>query len=188
MPWRTQRGLVRAAVNPRVSIRHIFISPGHNFFGRHGQAAGNHPTLDVPTVRCRAGWGLEGDRFYGYRPGYKGQVTFFAWETCLAAREKFGVPALSPGAFRRNVVVEGVDLDALIDHRFTLGGIAFEGVVESRPCYWMDAAIAPGAEEWLKGRGGLRAKILTDGELRVGAAELRLLAETLVRPRPLDVT
>ncbi len=176
-------------MNPRVSIRHIFISPGHNFFGRHGQAAGKHPTLDVPAVRCRAGWGLEGDRFYGYRPGYQGQVTFFAWETCLAAREKFGVPALSPGAFRRNVVIEGVDLDALIEHRFMLGGIEFEGVVESRPCYWMDSVIAPGAEEWLKGRGGLRAKILTDGELQVGPAELGLLAAPPpARSPPLNVT
>src|SRR4029077_13783233 len=31
---------------------------------------------------------------------------------------------------------------------------------------WMDGAFAPGAQEFLKGRGGLRAKILTDGLLR----------------------
>ena len=70
------------------SIRHLYVSPGHNFFGRHGQPAGNHPTVDVKSVTCRAGWGIESDRFYGYRPGYKAQVTFFAWETLLAAREK----------------------------------------------------------------------------------------------------
>jgi len=164
-------------VNERTAIRHIFISPGHNFFGRHGQPAGAHPALDVPAVKCRAGWGLEGDRFYGYRPDYKGQVTFFAWETFVAAREKFGVPSLSAGAFRRNVIVEGVDLDALVGRRFALGGVEFEGVLESTPCHWMDTVIAPGAEEWLKGRGGLRAKILSDGELHVGAAELCLLQE-----------
>ena len=164
-------------MNERVAIRHIFISPGHNFFGHYGQPAGEHPTLDVPAVNCRAGWGLEGDRFYGYRPDYKGQVTFFAWETFLAAQEKFGLPALLPEAFRRNVIVEGVDLNALIDHRFTLGGVEFEGVVESRPCHWMDGVIAPGAEEWLKGRGGLRAKILSDGPLAVGAVALSLLTE-----------
>ena len=164
-------------MNERVAIRHIFISPGHNFFGRHGQPALAHPTLDIPTVKCRAGWGLEGDRFYGYRPDYKGQVTFFAWETVVAAREKFGVPALSPAAFRRNVIVEGADLNALIDHRFTLGGVEFEGVAESKPCYWMDSVVASGAEEWLQGRGGLRAKILGDGELHVGAAELLFLQE-----------
>jgi hypothetical protein len=152
----------------RPEIRHLFISPGHNFFGRHQQPAGDHPTLDVPTVRCRAGWGLEGDRFYGYRPDYQGQVTFFAWETVLAAREKFLVPALSPGAFRRNVITEGIELNELIGRRFTLGGVEFEGAGESRPCHWMNSAVAPGAEDWLRGRGGLRAKTLTDGELRVG--------------------
>jgi MOSC domain-containing protein YiiM len=35
------------------------------------------------------------------------------------------------------------------------------------PCFWMDKAFAPGAEEALEGQGGLRARILTDGILRV---------------------
>ena len=38
----------------------------------------------------------------------------------------------------------------------------------------MNHAVAPGAEEWLKGRGGLRARILTDGELALGAMDLTL--------------
>jgi MOSC domain-containing protein YiiM len=170
-------GLLGYCPRVQAAIRHIFVSPGHNFFGRYGEPAGKHPALEVPGVKCRAGWGLEGDRFYGYRPEYKGQVTFFAWETFLAAREKFGVPALSPGAFRRNLLVEGLDLNALIGHRFTLGGVEFEGTDESRPCHWMNKVIAPGAEDWLRGHGGLRAKILRDGELCVGAVELRFLQE-----------
>ena len=157
------------------AIRHIFLSPGHNFFGRYGQPAGEFPTHEVPAVKCRAGWGLEGDRFYGYRPDYQGQVTFFAWETFLAARENFSVSAFTPKAFRRNLVTEGLDLNALIGHRFTLGEVEFEGTDESRPCHWMNQVIAPGAEDWLRGRGGLRARVLSDGELRVGPVALRLL-------------
>jgi hypothetical protein len=164
-------------VNPSAAIRHLFISPGHNFFGRYGQTAGTHPAREVSAVQCRAGWGLAGDRFYGWRPDYKGQVTFFAWETLLAAREEFSLPALSPAAFRRNVVTDGLALNDLIGRRFTLGGVEFEGTEESRPCHWMNQAVAPGAEDWLRGRGGLRAKILTDGELRVGPVELWLLQE-----------
>ncbi len=160
-----------------IAIHHIFISPGHNFFGRYGQVAGTHTSRDVASVKCRAGWGLEGDRFYGWRPEYKGQVTFFAWETVLAARAKFSVPALSPDVFRRNVIIEGVELNELIGRRFTLSGIEFEGTGESRPCHWMNQAVAPGAEDWLRGRGGLRAKILSDGELRVGPVELLALQE-----------
>jgi len=43
----------------------------------------------------------------------------------------------------------------------------------------MDQAVGPGAEEWLKGRGGLRARVLTDGELRVGETGLVLREERL---------
>ncbi len=160
----------------QVAIRHIFLSPGHNFFGRHGQLAGQHQIVGVPEVVCRAGWGIEGDRFYGYRPDYKGQITFFAWEIYEAAKRDLAVPALASEAFRRNVVIEGADLNALIGRRFTLGGVTFEGTEESRPCHWMNAVIAPGAEDWLRGRGGLRAKIVSDGRLAVGAAELTVLA------------
>ena len=154
------------------AIRHIFISPGHNFFGHHGQPAGGHAIIDVRTVPCRAGWGLEGDRFYGYRPDYNGQVTFFEWEVYEAAKRELCRPALKPDAFRRNVIVQGAHLNELIGARFTLGGIDFEGMGESKPCHWMNGVVAPGAEQWLRGRGGLRAKILTDGELHCGSTEL----------------
>ena len=118
----TRHGIFAPSVST-VAIRHIFISPGHNFFGRHGQPAGTHAAIDVRAVRVRAGLGLEGDRFCGYRPDYNGQVTFFAWETVDAARRELGVPALGPGAFRRNVITEGLHLPDLAGARFTLGGI-----------------------------------------------------------------
>jgi MOSC domain-containing protein YiiM len=87
------------------------------------------------------------------------------------------VPALVPSVFRRNVVVEGIDLDQLLARRFTLGGVEFEGTGEARPCHWMNAVVAPGAEDWLMGRGGLRAKVLTDGKLSVGPVALWLAQE-----------
>jgi MOSC domain-containing protein YiiM len=72
----------------------------------------------------------------------------------------------SPALPRRNVVTRGVDLNDLIDQDFEVQGVRFHGTQECKPCYWMDRAIAPGAEEFLKGRGGLRARILSDGTLR----------------------
>ncbi len=155
-----------------VTIRHLFVSPGHNYFGHHGGPAGEHPIREVAAVICRAGRGLEGDRFLEAAEGHIGQVTFFDWVIYTALRDEFKVPALSPGAMRRNVLVEGADLPMLIGRRFTLGGVEFEGTEESRPCDWMNSAVAPGAREWMKGRGGLRARILTDGELKTGAVEL----------------
>jgi MOSC domain-containing protein YiiM len=168
----TRRGSVGVRVKSAVSIRHIFISPGHNFFGRHGQPAGDHLTIAVDSVHCVAGRGLEGDRFFNYRPDYNGQVTFFEWEVFESTRREFAAPALKPDVFRRNVLIEGVHLNALVGSRFALGGIEFEGISEAKPCHWMDHAVGPGAERWLRGRGGLRAKILTDGELHCGPAEV----------------
>ena len=157
-----------------VRIHHLFISPGHNFFGHHGQPAGENPTVEVKSIVCRAGHGVEGDRFFDYKENYAGQITFFSWDVYQLAKQTFAVPALSAGAFRRNVVIEGVDINTLIGRRFTLGGVEFEGTVESKPCYWMEQAVGPGVEVWLRGNGGLRAKILTDGPLVLGPAELVL--------------
>ena len=168
--------LPRFASAVQVVIRHLFVSPGHNFRGHHGGPAGSHPTVGVEAITCRAGHGIEGDRYFDYRDDFKGQVSFLAWEVYLALIREFAVPALSPGALRRNAVLEGADLPALIGRQFSLGGVEFLGMEECRPCYWMDGAVAPGAEAWLLGRGGLRAKILTDGLLRTGATELRVHA------------
>ena len=40
------------------------------------------------------------------------------------------------------------------------------GIEECKPCHWMNFALGPGAEDWLKDRAGLRCRILTDGILR----------------------
>jgi len=149
----------------------IFISPGHNFFGHHEGPAGTHPTVAVNEVECVAGKGLFGDRFFGFKENYKGQVTFFSDEVFVDVCRKLGVSGKSPGVTRRNIVTRGVDLNSLVGKRFVLQGIEFEGVCECSPCHWMNEAIAPGAEVLLHGRGGLRARIFSDGVLRVDGCE-----------------
>ncbi len=128
----------------------------------------------VETVACRAGRGLQGDRFFDYKPDYKGQVTFFSAEVLEALWKAFEIPSEERdfSATRRNVIVEGLDLDALIDREFEMQGVRFLGTEECRPCYWMNTAFRrPDIEQWLQGRGGLRAKILTDGTLRRDGTE-----------------
>ena len=80
---------------------------------------------------------------------------------------QFGVWEKAPSVFRRNVITRGADLRALIGIEFEVQGVRFLGTEESAPCYWMNQAFAEGAEQALGGEGGLRAKILSDGELRV---------------------
>jgi MOSC domain-containing protein YiiM len=153
-------------------IRNLFISPAHNYFGHHGKPAGTSPIIEVPEIECVAGRGIKGDRFFDYKPDYKGQITFFSWENLVRLWDELNVPAeqRDEGATRRNVIVEGLDLPALIDREFELQGVRFLGAEECRPCYWMNGAIHPQAEEWMNGRGGLRARILSDGIVRIGDA------------------
>jgi MOSC domain-containing protein YiiM len=150
-----------------ISIEHLYISPGHNFFGHHGQPAGTNPLREVEVIECVAGRGVRGDRFFDYKEDYKGQITFFSSEVFEDLCRSLAIPDKTPGVTRRNVITHGADLNSLIGKTFSIQGIAFEGVGECRPCYWMDLAIGPGAEEALQGQGGLRARILTSGFLRL---------------------
>lgn len=149
-----------------VKIRRLYISQAHNFFGHHGRAAGTEPMLRMHEVECVAGKGLRGDRFFAYKRHYKGQITFFSWEVfedlCLAFDER----EKSPSVFRRNAIVTGADLNTLIGKPFEVQGVRFLGTEEASPCYWMNEAFHEGAHGALKGRGGLRAEILSDGVLR----------------------
>jgi MOSC domain-containing protein YiiM len=148
-----------------MEICHLFISPGHNFVGHHGREPDTHPMIETSEIECVAGRGIRGDRYFDFKVDYKGQITFFSLEVFAELCSAMQLQACSPALARRNVITRGVDLKELIGKEFALQGISFLGIEECRPCYWMDGALAPGAQEFLKGRGGLRAKILTSGGL-----------------------
>ena len=150
-----------------MELLHLYISPGHNYRDHHGLPPGTHPILEVKEVRCVAGRGLEGDRYFDEEPDFKGQITFFADEVYRALCGQFGQEDKPPSVFRRNVITRGVDLDLLVGREFEVQGVRFFGVESCKPCYWMDQAFCPGAEVALQARGGLRARVLSDGVLRV---------------------
>jgi MOSC domain-containing protein YiiM len=150
----------------QLEIHRLYISPGHNFFGHHGREPDIFPALEVPALDCVAGRGIRGDRFFDYKVDYKGQITFFAIEVFDQLCKALPVRDCSPALLRRNVITCGIDLNQFIDREFEIQGIRFYGTGECKPCYWMDRAIAPGTENFLKGRGGLRARILSDGIFR----------------------
>ena len=149
-----------------IHIEHLFISPGHNFFGHHGGPAGGHAAVPVDEIECVAGRGIRGDRFFDYQEHYKGQITFFSMEILEALRRELELPGAEAQDVRRNAFVRGADLNSFIGKTFEVQGVWFEGVEESKPCYWMNLALGAGAEAWLKGRAGLRCRILTNGVLR----------------------
>jgi molybdopterin synthase catalytic subunit/MOSC domain-containing protein YiiM len=168
-----ETGLEKGEAAPEwdARIEKIYISEGHDFRGRHGLGRKDHGRRTVETVECVTGMGLKGDRYFGMKEDYKGQITFFDAQVVEEIRDRFRIPELDAGIFRRNVIVDGVDLSQWIGRKFRFQGVEFEGSEECKPCYWMDEAVAQGTEEFLKlnCRGGLRARILSHGFLKVNA-------------------
>ena len=174
-----------------ITIRQIFISPGHNYFGHTPEEPGQNPIFDLEKVEAKAGLGLVGDRFYGLKKGFDGQITFFSWEVFRHLAEQPGLSEILPKMLRRNIIIQGVHLNALIGHDFEIRagsgsierenadqqqhqqpGVCFRGARHCNPCRWMDIGVGDGALKFLKGRGGLRAQIQSDGTLHSGAATL----------------
>lgn len=156
-------------------ILHLYRSQGHNYIGHHGREPDSHPLESLTELHCVAGRGIEGDRFFDHKENFKGQITFFDHGVYLALLAERPDVRCEPSAFRRNVIISGLPLNDLVGHRFEVQGLQFEGTEQCRPCYWMDRAVAAGTENFLQGRGGLRARILTSGNLAVGPAAWALL-------------
>ena len=152
-------------------LKGLFISPGHNYVGHHGRPAGEQQAVAVEQLACVRGRGIRGDRSLNHARDYKGQITFFAMDVFDTMARELGLSDIRPEWTRRNVFTRGMDLKALIGVEFDIQGVHFAGTEECRPCYWMNTAFADNrVEAWLKGRGGLRARILTDGVLTCDAA------------------
>ena len=131
--------------------------------------------VEHEEIELVAGKGIPGDRFFSWKDDYKGQLTLIDLAVIEDVRKHAGDEGLPATAFRRNVVLSGVDLDKLIGKIFRLGGNLLEGTEECRPCYWMDRACGKeGTEDLMRGRGGLRCRILQDGRLKLGPVSLEI--------------
>jgi MOSC domain-containing protein YiiM len=131
------------------------------------------PRTAVERVRAVAATGLEGDRYFGHmRGGWKRdserQVTLIEAEAVDAVRAT-GV-VFAPGDARRNVVTRGVRLNELVGRTFRVGGARLRGIERCDPCSRLTRLTYRGVERDLRDRGGLRAEVLEDGDIRVGDA------------------
>lgn len=122
----------------------------------------------VESVRAHAGKGLEGNRYFyeeGAPPGRA--LTLISSDAVQEFVDETGVP-LTPQESRRNVVTAGIDLNALVGKRFTVGEVECEGVVLCEPCAHLQSMTYPGVLQGMVHRAGLNADILSDGEITVG--------------------
>ena len=129
----------------------------------------------LEQVEAVAGHGLAGDRylagigFYSPRPTDPGarEVTLFEAEVLDALRADHGID-LAPGEHRRNLTVRGVRLPELLGQRFTIGDVVLEGVKDCPPCEHLEGLVARSVVQPLIDRGGLRARVVQGGTIRVG--------------------
>ncbi len=159
---RSTRALV-GAVPQRGRLTRILLRPERR-----------EPVTDVTEAPVVAGIGLAGDHRARDRspdPRAKRQITLIQAEhlPVVAALLPTG-GEIDPALLRRNLVVAGINLASLRDRRFTIGDVTLEGTGWCHPCSRMEEVLGEGGFQAMRGHGGLTARVLTDGVLRVGDA------------------
>ena len=113
------------------------------------------------------GTGLAGDRWAGPATGAR-QVTLVSAEHLRAIAGFLGLDHVAPARLRRNLVVEGVNLLALKGRRFRIGDALLEFSGECHPCSRMEEEFGPGGYNAVRGHGGITARVIEGGAIRVG--------------------
>jgi MOSC domain-containing protein YiiM len=131
------------------------------------------PMQQVESARAVPGKGLEGDRYHNLAGTFSkrlkpdSEVTFIESEALEALQRDYGI-TLAPGASRRNVTTRGVALNHLVGREFTVGGVRLRGIKLCEPCGHLEGLTQQGVRAGLLHRGGLRAQVLQEGEIRAG--------------------
>jgi hypothetical protein len=134
------------------------------------------PMRTVDQAQAHAGRGLDGDRYAAKAGTFTpANDTARGYDLTLIEAEVLDNLTLPGGAklgyaeARRNVVTRGIDLNALVGRRFRVGDVECLGQRLCEPCSHLEHLTTKGALRELIHRGGLRADVLTDGEITTGA-------------------
>jgi MOSC domain-containing protein YiiM len=143
----------------------------------HIASAAGTPMRALAEAEASAGEGLVGDRyrdgtgFYSATPTDPGarELTIISEEALVAVLAESGIP-LSPDEHRRNVTSRGIALEPLLGKRFRIGEVVCEGVRLCPPCTHLEDVTGKAVMKPLVHRGGIRARIVEGGWIRVGDA------------------
>lgn len=124
----------------------------------------------VERTVALAGIGLEHDRL-----GQRGEAELSTRQVTLIQAEHLDVIArlarvdrVDPLGLRRNLVVSGINLLALKNARLQVGDALLEVVGPCQPCSRMEDTIGPGGYAAMRGHGGMTARVITTGAIRLG--------------------
>ncbi len=137
------------------------------------RSARRGPVLSVTETAALAGLGLAGDRrVAGKTPDPKSprQVTLLQAEHLPVIAAFVGLDSLGAEQLRRNLLVSGINLLALKDRPFWIGEVLLAGSGLCHPCSRMEEALGPGGYNAVRGHGGITARVVQGGTLRVGDA------------------
>ena len=127
----------------------------------------------VEAIQLVADQGIDGDRHFGAAPA--DQVTLITAEGVAAFNDETG-NGYAPTDMGRNIITEGIDLNALVGKRFTLGSAELLGIEPCHPCMTLGNRLAHyrmtarDVVVGLRDRGGLRAQVVNSGEAQLGDA------------------
>jgi ADP-ribose pyrophosphatase YjhB (NUDIX family) len=133
------------------------------------------PMRPRDRVMALPGIGLVGDRYAtanGYWSGdnrVSRDLTLIEAEVVEDLATQAGLE-IQAGELRRNVVTRGIRLNDLVGVRFGIGNVLVEGTSPCAPCVHLARVTGKSILRPLAHRGGLRANILTPGEIGRGDA------------------
>ena len=122
--------------------------------------------IRVDRVEAVAGRGLHGDRYHDGRGTFSGPGQ--GYELTLVEVEVLDELGLPWEEARRNIATRGIDLNALVGRRFSIGGVVCAGRRLAEPCAHLERVSRPGLLRPLVHRGGLRADIERGGPIALG--------------------
>jgi len=110
--------------------------------------------------------GLIDDRYAG-RNGTR-QVTLIQDEHLSAISSLLGNMDVSPAELRRNLAVAGINLLALKGKQFAIGNTQLEYTGLCHPCSRMEEIFGPGGYNAMRGHGGITARVISGGTIKLG--------------------
>ena len=123
--------------------------------------------IEVENANVKLSKGLEGDHYKG--SSGKREVTLIQKEHLDTVASILQKDKIEPFKTRRNIVVSGINLQALKDKQFSIGEeVVLETTGMCHPCSRMEQNLGAGGYNAMRGHGGITTKVIKGGTIKKG--------------------